>query len=88
MNTGFRIALWMAGGSFTCGILAALESLTGIVSWAAPSEVWLFVWIAIGIVCTTIVRSYLRGAIAMPSVRRMVMPQPKHRYGQRTRRVI
>ena len=88
MNTGFRIALYAAGGSFTCGILAALESLTGIVSWAAPSEVWLFVWLAIGVVCATIVRSYIRGAIAMPSVRRMVMPQPQRTYNKRTRRVI
>ena len=88
MNTGFRIALYAAGGSMACGILAALETMTGIVSWLAPSEVWLFVWLAIGVVCATIVRSYIRGAIAMPSVRRMVMPQPKQRYGQRTRRVI
>ena len=88
MNPYWKFALWMAGGSFTCGVLVALESLTGIVSWAAPSEVWLFLWIAIGVVCATIVRSYIRGAIAMPSVRRLVMPQPKHRYGQRTRRVI
>ncbi len=88
MNTGFRIALYAAGGSMACGILAVLETMTGIVSWLAPSEVWLFVWLAIGVVCATIARSYLRGAIAMPSVRRLVMPQPKHRYGQRTRRVI
>ena len=88
MNPGFRVALYAAGGSFTCGVLVALESLTGIVSWAAPSEVWLFLWIAIGVVCATIVRSYIRGAIAMPSIRQMVMPQPKQRYGQRTRRVI
>ena len=88
MNTGFRIALYAAGGSMACGILAVLETMTGIVSWLAPSEVWLFVWLAIGVVCATIVRSYRRGAIAMPSVRRMVMPQPKHRYAQRTRRVI
>ena len=88
MNTGFRIALYAAGGSMACGILAALEVMTGIVSWLAPSEVWLFVWLAIGIVCATIVRSYLRGAIAMPSVRRMVMPQPKRAYEKRVRRVI
>ena len=88
MNTGFRIALYAAGGSFTCGVLAALEVMTGIVSWLAPSEVWLFVWIVIGVVCTTIARSYLRGAIAMPSVRRMVMPQPQRTYNKRTRRVI
>ena len=88
MNTGFRIALWMAGGSFTCGVLAVLETMTGIVGWLAPSEVWLFVWIAISVVCTTIVRSYLRGAIAMPSVRRFVMPQPQRTYNKRTRRVI
>lgn len=88
MNTGFRIALYAAGGSMACGILAVLETMTGIVSWLAPSEVWLFVWIAIGVVCATIVRSYIRGAIAMPSLRRLVMPQPKQRYGQRTRRVI
>ena len=88
MNTGFRIALYAAGRSMACGILAVLETMTGIVSWLAPSEVWLFVWLAIGVVCATIARSYIRGAIAMPSVRRLVMPQPKHRYGQRTRRVI
>ena len=88
MNTGYRIELYAAGGSMACGILAVLETMTGIVSWLAPSEVWLFVWLAIGVVCATIVRSYRRGAIAMPSVRRMVMPQPKHRYAQRTRRVI
>ena len=88
MNTGFRIALYAAGGSFTCGVLAALEVMTGIVSWLAPSEVWLFVWIVIGVVCTTIVRSYIRGAIAMPSVRRLVMPQPQRTYNNRIRRVI
>ena len=88
MNTGFRIALYAAGGSMACGILAALEVMTGIVSWLAPSEVWLFVWIAIGVVCATIVRSYIRGAIAMPSVRRFVMPQPQRTYNKRTRRVI
>ena len=88
MNTGFRVALYAAGGSFICGVLVALESLTGIVSWAAPSEVWLFLWITISVVCATIVRSYIRGAIAMPSVRRMVMPQPKRAYEKRVRRVI
>ncbi len=88
MNTGFRIALYAAGGSMACGILAVLETMTGIVSWLAPSEVWLFVWLAIGVVCATIARSYLRGAIAMPSVRRLVMPQPQRTYGKRTRRVI
>ena len=88
MNPYWKFALWMAGGSFTCGVQVALESLTGIVSWAAPSEVWLFVWLAIGIVCATIVRSYLHGAIAMPSVRRFVMPQPQRTYGKRVRRVI
>ena len=88
MNTGFRIALYAAGGSMACGILAVLETMTGIVSWLAPSEVWLLVWLAIGVVCATIARSYLRGAIAMPSVRRLVMPQPQRTYGKRTRRVI
>lgn len=88
MNTGFRIALYAAGGSMACGILAVLETMTGIVSWIAPSEVWLFVWLAIGVVCATIARSYIRGAIAMPSVRRLVMPQPQRTYGKRTRRVI
>ena len=88
MNTGFRIALYAAGGSMACGILAVLETMTGIVSWLAPSEVWLFVWLAIGVVCATIVRSYIRGAIAMPSIRQMVMPQPQRTYNKRTRRVI
>ena len=88
MNRVPEYTFWSAGGFVITVILRALEDATGIVSWAAPSEVWLFVWLAIGVVCATIVRSYLHGAIAMPSVRRMVMPQPKHRYGQRTRRVI
>lgn len=88
MNPYWKFALWMAGGSFTCGVLAVLETMTGIVSWLAPSEVWLFVWLVIGVVCATIVRSYIRGAIAMPSVRRMVMPQPQRTYNKRVRRVI
>ena len=88
MNRVPEYTFWSAGGFVITVILRALEDATGIVSWAAPSEVWLFVWLAIGVVCATIVRSYLRGAIAMPSVRRMVMPQPQRTYNKRTRRVI
>ena len=88
MNAGFKVALYAAMGSFACGVLAVLETMTGIISWLAPSEVWLFVWLAIGIVCATIVRSYMRGAIAMPSLRSVAMPRMKTRYAKRTRRYI
>ncbi len=88
MNQLTRVSLYMLAASGVCLLLAALESLTGIVSWLAPSEAHAFGLLVIGVVCTTIVRSYIRGAIAMPSVRRLVMPQPKQRYAQRTRRVI
>ena len=88
MNRVPEYTFGSAGGFVVTVILRALEDATGIVSQAAPSEVWLFVWLAIGVVCATIVRSYLRGAIAMPSVRRFVMPQPQRTYGKRVRRVI
>ena len=88
MNQLTRVSLYMLAASGVCLLLAALETLTGIVSWLAPSEAHAFGLLVIGVVCTTIVRSYIRGAIAMPSVRRLVMPQPKQRYAQRTRRVI
>ena len=80
--------MYAAGWSFACGVLAALETMTGIISWLAPSEVWLFVWIAIGVVCATIVRSYMTGAIAMPSIRSMAMPRMKTRYAKRVRKFI
>ena len=88
MNQIIRVSLYGLVASGVCLFLAALETMTGITSWLAPSEVWLFVWLAIGVVCATIVRSYVRGAIAMPSLRSMAMPRMKTRYAKRTRRYI
>ena len=88
MNAGFKVAMYAAMGSFSCGVLAVRETMTGIVSWLAPSEVWLFVWLAIGVVCATIVRSYMRQAIRLPNVRGWAMPQQRRAYGKRVRRYI
>lgn len=75
----------MLGASGVCLLLAALESLTGIVGWLAPTEAHALGMAAILIVCTTIARSYLRNAIALPSVRRMAAPRREYRrYARRT----
>ena len=50
MNPGFKVAMYAAMGSFACGVLAVLETMTGVVGWLAPNEVWLFVWLAMLIV--------------------------------------
>lgn len=88
MNQLMRVSLYMLAASGIFLLLAALESLTGIIGWLAPTEAHAFGLLAIGVVCTTIVRSYMRHAIALPNVRQMVMPQPKRRYAQRTRRIV
>ena len=88
MNQLIRVSLYGLVASGVCLFLAALETMTGIISWLAPSEVWLFVWIAISVVCATIVRSYVSGAIAMPSIRSVAMPRMKTRYAKRVRRYI
>lgn len=88
MNPGFKVAMYAAMGSFACGVLAVLETMTGIVSWMAPTEAHAFGWLAIGLVCATIVRSYMQHAIRLPSLRNMAMPRAKQRYAHRTRRYI
>ena len=88
MNPGFKAAFVAAMGSFACGVLAVLETMTGIVSWMAPTEAHAFGWLAIGFVCATIVRSYMRHAISLPSLREMAMPRMKRTYAKRTRRYI
>ena len=88
MNALTRGSLYMLAASGVCLFLAALESLTGIVSWMAPTEAHAFGWLAIGVVCTTIARSYMRQAIRLPNVRGWAMPQQKQAYGKRTRRYI
>ena len=88
MNQLIRVSLYGLIASGVCLFLAALETMTGLISWLAPSEVWLFVWLAIGIVCATIVRSYMQGAIAMPSIRSVAMPRMRTKYAKRTRRYI
>lgn len=85
MNTGFLFAAWTGGASIACLLLAGLDALTGIVGWLAPTEAHALGMAVILIVCTTIVRSYMHGAIALPNVRRMVAPRKQfHRYQRRT----
>ena len=88
MNQLIRVSLYMLAASGVCLFLAALESFTGIVSWMAPTEAHAFGWLAIGFVCATIVRSYMRQAIRLPNVRGWAMPQQKRAYEKRTRRYI
>lgn len=79
MNQLTRVSLWMLGASVVCLLLAALESLTGIVGWLAPTEAHALGLAAILIVCASIVRSYMRNAIALPSVRRIAAPRQQYR---------
>ena len=88
MNALTRGSLYMLAASGVCLFLAALESLTGIVGWLAPTEAHAFGWLAIGVVCTTIARSYMRQAIRLPNLREMAMPRQRRAYGKRTRRYI
>ncbi len=75
MNTGYRFAAWTGGAAVACLLLAALDALTGIVGWLAPTEAHALGMAVILIVCTSIVRSYMHGAIALPNVRRMAAPR-------------
>ncbi len=85
MNQLIRVSLWMLGASVVCLLLAALDALTGIVGWLAPTEAHALGMAVILIVCTSIVRSYMHGAIALPNVRRMVAPRREYRrYARRT----
>jgi hypothetical protein len=83
VNQLIRISLWMLGASVVCLLLAALEALTGIVGWLAPTEAHAFGMLVVAVPCVMIVRSYMHGAIAMPNVRRMVAPRRQHRTYQR-----
>lgn len=75
MNPYYRFAKWTGVAALICFALAGLDALTGIVGWLAPTEAHAFGLAVIGIVCTSIVRSYMHGAIAMPNVRRMAAPR-------------
>ncbi len=79
MNTGYKFAAWTGGASVVCLLLAGLDALTGIVGCLAPTEAHAFGMAVILIVCTSIVRSYMSNAIALPNVRRMAAPRREYR---------
>lgn len=88
MNQLIRVSLYGLIASGVCLFLAALESLTGIVGWLAPTEAHAFGWLVVIVVCATIVRSYMRQAIRLPNVRGWAMPQRTRAYGKRVRRHV
>lgn len=59
--------------------LLALERRIHLASMLAPTDWHVIGWLVGAVVCTTIVRSYMHGAIALPNVRRMVAPKREYR---------
>ena len=88
MNALTRGSLYTLAVSAVCIGLGLLDRATGIVGRVAPTEAHAFGWLAIGVVCATIVRSYMRQAIRLPNVRGWAMPPQKRAYGKRTRRYV
>lgn len=62
-----------------------LENRYRLISELVSSEAHAFGLLLLAVVCTTIVRSYMHGAIALPNVRNMAAPRKKYRgYARRT----
>lgn len=65
--------------------LLAMERRIHLASMLAPTDLHVIGWLVGAVVCTTIARSYLQGAISLPNVRRMAAPrQTYRRYARRT----
>lgn len=65
--------------------LLALERRIHLASMLAPTDLHVIGWLVGAVVCTTIVRSYMHGAIALPNVRRMAAPRRGYqKYARRT----